>query len=120
MKFRTILSKAVQIMGSRVQIENDNVLFSAAPHLGSPSFTSARTSLLSADGERRQLTFTPLVFLKQLNAVVTIEFNGSPITVVVDQQGALLQAALAVSFGRHSELSDVSGQVLLYGCPLRL
>lgn len=75
---------------------------------------------LSADREGLGLTFTPLVFLEQLNSVVAVELDGSPVTVVADQQRALLQAALAVGFGRDSELSNVAGQVFLNCCPLRL
>lgn len=75
---------------------------------------------LSADSEGLQLVFTPLVFLEQLNAVVAVELNGSPVAVVVDQQRTLLQAALAVRFGGDAELCDVLGKVLLNCCSLRL
>lgn len=51
---------------------------------------------------------------------MAVELNGAPVAVVADQQGALLQAALAVGLGRHPELVDVLGQVLLYGRSLRL
>lgn len=77
-------------------------------------------SSLSADSERLGFTFTPLVFLQQLNAVVAVELDGSPVTVVADQQGALLKAALAVGLGRDSKLVDVLGQVLLDCCTLCL
>ena len=74
----------------------------------------------SADDEGLRLVFTPLVFLQQLNAIVTVELDGSPVTLVADQQGALLQAALAVGLRGDSELRDVLGQVLLDCCALRL
>lgn len=85
----------------------------------SPSLTLSASnpnhvsSPLSADGERLGLAFTPLVFLQQLNAVVAVELDRSPVAVVADQQGALLQAALTVGLGGDPELGDVLGQVLL-------
>lgn len=75
---------------------------------------------LSADSEGLGLTFTPLVFLQQLNAIVAVELDGSPVAVVADQQRALLQAAFAVGLCGDSELGDVLGQVLLYSRTLRL
>lgn len=75
---------------------------------------------LSTHDEGLRLVFTPLVFLQQLNAVVAVELDGSPVTMVVDQQGALLQAALTVGLGRNAELCDVSGQVFLDCRTLRL
>lgn len=81
------------------------------PHLNCPP---------SADGKWLQLVFAPLIFFEQLNAVVTVELDGSPVTVVVDQQGALLQAALTVCFGRDTELCDILGKVLLDCCSFRL
>lgn len=81
---------------------------------------SLRHLPISADCEGLGFVFTPLVFLKQLNAVVAVELNGSPVAVVADQQRTLLQAALAVRFGGYSEFGDVLGQVLLNRCPLRL
>lgn len=51
---------------------------------------------------------------------MAVEFDGPPVAVVADQQGALLQAALAVGLGRHPELIDVLVQVLLHGRPLCL
>ncbi|KAG7241268.1 hypothetical protein INR49_025786, partial [Caranx melampygus] len=74
---------------------------------------SGPAGLSVTDSERLRFTFTPLVLLQQLNAVVAVELDGSPVTVVADQQGALLQAALTVSFGGDSELGDISSQPLL-------
>lgn len=51
---------------------------------------------------------------------MAVKLDGSPVAVVVDQQGALLQAALTVGLGGNSELSDVSRQVFLHCCTLRL
>lgn len=51
---------------------------------------------------------------------MAVELDGSPVAVVADQQGALLQAPLAVGLGGHTELVDVLGQVLLHRRPLRL
>ncbi|TNN62779.1 hypothetical protein EYF80_027005 [Liparis tanakae] len=56
----------------------------------------------------------------QLDAVVAVELDGSPVAVVGDQQGALLQAALAVGLGGNAELGDVLVQVLLHRRTLRL
>lgn len=80
----------------------------------------ASLSILSADSEGQGLIFTPLVLLEQLNAVVAVELNSPPVSVVADQQGALLQTALTVCLSRDSEFSDVLGQVLLNRRPLRL
>lgn len=44
---------------------------------------------------------------------MAVELDGSPVAVIVDQQGALLQAALTVSLGGNAKLIDVLGQVLL-------
>lgn len=85
-----------------------------------PSYSPLPPSPLSADSEGLWVIFTPLVLLQQLNAVVAVELDGSPVAVVADQQGALLQAALAVGFGGDSELGNVSSQVLLNGRTLRL
>lgn len=89
------------------------------PPLPSP-LASLRRLPISADREGLGFVFTPLVLLQQLNAVVAVELDGSPVAVVADQQRALLQAALAVRFGGHSEFGDVLGQVLFDGRPLRL
>lgn len=51
---------------------------------------------------------------------MAVELDGSPVAVVADQQGALLQAALTVSLGGDSKLGDVLGQVLLDRGALRL
>lgn len=124
MKFRTVLPKLVHFLCSRVPFEN--LLCSAAPHqtsslqpLRSPP-PSPDHFTLSADSEGQRLTLAPLVFLQQLDAVVAIELDCSPVAVVADQQGALLQAALTVGLGGDSELRDVLGQVLLNCRTLRL
>lgn len=120
-KFRTVLSKVVHFMGSRVPFESLLLLAAPTPDIPLPSSPlSPEHFPLSADSQGLGLTFTPLVFLKQLNAVVAVELDGSPVAVVADQQRALLKAALTVGFGRDSELCDVSGQVLLDCCPLCL
>lgn len=76
--------------------------------------------MLSADGERLRFAVPLLVLLQQLNAVVAIEFDGTPVTLVADQQGALLQAALTVSLGWNTQLGDVLSQVFLNCCTLCL
>lgn len=40
---------------------------------------------------------------------MAVELDGSPVAVVADQKGALLQATLAVCFCWDSELVDVLG-----------
>lgn len=74
----------------------------------------------SANSKRLRLAVPPLVLLQQLDAVVAVELDGPPVTVVVDQQGALLQAALAVGLGGDSQFVNVLSQVLFYRCALRL
>lgn len=73
---------------------------------------------LSADRQRLGRPFSSLDLLQQLNAVVAVELDGSPVAVVVDQERAVLQAALTVGFGRNSELRDVLVQMLLHRCTL--
>ena len=76
---------------------------------------------LSTDSEGGlELAFTSLIFLQQLNAIVAVEFDSTPVAMVADQQGALLQAALTVSLSGDSKLIDVLGQVLFDCGTLRL
>lgn len=115
-KFRTVLSKISAFPGQRGTIWESALISCFRRPL--PLFLPP--SPLSADSEGLRLTLTPLVLLQQLNAVVAVELDGPPVAVVADQQGALLQAALAVGLGGDSELCDVSGQVLLDRRTLRL
>lgn len=90
-------------------------------HHPPPAFPpSLEHSPFSADSEGQGVAVAPLVFLQQLDAVVAVELDGSPVAVVADQQRALLQATLAVCLGGDPELGDVSGQVLLDRRALRL
>ena len=45
---------------------------------------------------------------------MAVELDGTPVPLVADQQGALLQTALAVRLGWHTQLGDVARQVLLH------
>ena len=51
---------------------------------------------------------------------MAVEFDSTPVAMVADQQGALLQAALTVSLSGDSKLIDVLGQVLFDCGTLRL
>lgn len=77
-------------------------------------------SVFSAHHDWRPVVLAPLVLLEQLDAVVTVEFDGPPVAPVGDQQRAALKAALAVGLGGHAQLGDVGGQVLLHGGALRV
>lgn len=52
--------------------------------------------------------FSPPLLLQQLDAVVHIKLDGSPVPLVANQQGAQFQAAFTVRFGGDAQLQEVS------------
>lgn len=62
----------------------------------------------------------PALLLEQLDAVVDVELDSPPVTLVADQQGAEFQATLAVRLGWDAQLQQVPLQVGLHSHALRL
>lgn len=62
----------------------------------------------------------PALLLQELDAVVDVKLDGSPISLVAHQQGAKFQTALTVSLGWHSQLHEVPLEVSLHSDTLRL
>ncbi len=60
------------------------------------------------------------LFLQELDAVVAVELDGSPVALVADEQRAELQASLTVRLRRNTQLHDVPLQVRLHRHSLRL
>lgn len=73
----------------------------------------------SADGQGGR-ALSLLCFFQQLDAVVAVELDGSPVSAVGDQEWTLLQTALAVCFSGDAQLHDVPHQVGLHRGPLCL
>lgn len=64
--------------------------------------------------------FPPPLLLQQLDAVVDVELDGSPVSLVAHQQGAQFQAAFAVCLCRDAQIQEVPLQVSLHRDALRL
>jgi len=62
----------------------------------------------------RGSVFSPPLLLQQLDAVVNVELDRPPVSLVAHQQRAEFEAALTVRFRRDSQLYEVPLQVSLH------
>lgn len=65
-------------------------------------------------------TFSPPLLLQQLDPVVDIKLDGSPVSLVAHQQGAEFQAAFTVRLRGDTQVQEVLLEVRLHSYALRL